>query len=489
MKNKNIITSIFTLGCATSLFLIILLGTGCKKFLQIPLPLDKISGSSAYTNDNSGAAALNNILGDLAASNLFEGSTSIGTLSGLYTDETKLYSISNDLTVFYKDAIPINAANKPWVFCYNEIYNCSLTIEGIKNTTSLLPNKNQWIGEALFIRAFLYFNLVNLYGDVPLAITSDYRVNSTLSRSPKSEVYKQIVSDLEEAKLLLSDQYRNASSAVTTDRIRPNRAAVTALLARVYLFMQDWPKAEEQASILIDNKTDFLLPPLSQVFLSSSKETIWSLVLEPTSAEPYVDDITTYGHNVPAVMPLGKTLRDYAAAAMSNSLYNAFETGDQRLVNWGSTAVTTAVSPAQPEVYHLISKYKSAINRAEDIIVFRLAEQYLIRAEARAKQNKFTGTGSAKDDLDAVRTRAGLSGTTASSAADMFAAIAKERRSELFSEMGHRFFDLKRTGAIDGVMAIEAPLKAGTWSSQRQIWPIPTADIFANPNLTQAPGY
>jgi hypothetical protein len=489
MKLKNIIKYNRVLGFGVAIILL-LFAQGCKKFLQIPLPTNKISGSSAYTNDKSAAASINYILGNLALTGDFDGLSSMGYLTGLYADELKNYSISADIARYYQDAIALNGANSFWTNFYTHIYNCNLAIEGIRASTSTIENRNQWVGEALFLRAFLYFNLVNLYGDIPLTTSSDYRLNNRLARSPKAEVYKQIISDLTEAQTLLSAQYRNGSGAVaTTDRTRPNKAAATALLARVYLYTGNWAKAEELSSVLINNTTDYALPVLEQSFLSTSKELIWGLAKESTATYIYVRDLTTYSFNVPAVIPAGKTISNYAAATMSNSLFSSFENGDQRITKWSYTTTNAALTPAVPEIFHLISKYKSSVNRAEDIVVLRLAEQYLIRAEARAKQNKLIGAGSAKEDLDAVRTRAGLSGTTASSATDLLAAIAKERRTELFSEMGHRFFDLKRTGAIDAVMAVEAPLKAGAWSAQRQVWPIPTADIIANPNLTQTPGY
>jgi len=119
-------------------------------------------------------------------------------------------------------------------------------------------------------------------------------------------------------------------------------------------------------------------------------------------------------------------------------------------------------------------------------MLLRLAEQYLIRAEARAQLNDIKG---AATDLNVVRTRAGLGATAAANQTDMVGAVLQERRVELFTEPGHRFFDLKRTGTIDAVMGAAAPLKGGNWASFMQYWPIPTADILADPNLTQTPGY
>jgi len=119
-------------------------------------------------------------------------------------------------------------------------------------------------------------------------------------------------------------------------------------------------------------------------------------------------------------------------------------------------------------------------------MVLRLAEQYLIRAEARAQQNN---VGGAQSDLNTIRTRAGLPNTTANDKTSLLAAIIHERQVELFSEWGHRWLDLKRSGNLDAMMAVVAPAKGATWSSNWQWYPIPSYEIVQDPNLVQNPGY
>jgi hypothetical protein len=119
-------------------------------------------------------------------------------------------------------------------------------------------------------------------------------------------------------------------------------------------------------------------------------------------------------------------------------------------------------------------------------MVLRLAEQYLIRAEAQAQQNNLAG---AKSDLDAVRLRSGLPGVTVTTKEAMLQDIAQERQTELFTEWGHRWFDLKRTGAMDSVMTRTAVVKGTAWKPHFKLFPIPQTEIQANPNLTQNPGY
>ncbi|MNS80528.1 SusD family protein [compost metagenome] len=113
----------------------------------------------------------------------------------------------------------------------------------------------------------------------------------------------------------------------------------------------------------------------------------------------------------------------------------------------------------------------------------RLSEQYLIRAEVRAQQGDLIG---AKEDLDAIRNRAGLPQTTAGTKQEILDAILQERRWELFTEYGHRFFDLKRSGKIDAVLSIT---KTG-WNTTDVLFPLPQNELSINPNLLpQNSGY
>ncbi|MGV3466402.1 MAG: RagB/SusD family nutrient uptake outer membrane protein, partial [Heyndrickxia sp.] len=120
----------------------------------------------------------------------------------------------------------------------------------------------------------------------------------------------------------------------------------------------------------------------------------------------------------------------------------------------------------------------------------RLAEQHLIRAEARAMINKLP---QAVEDVDAIRFRSGLpliKDTNPSiSKEDLLKVIFHERQVELFVEWGHRWIDLKRSGKIDAVMSVVSPTKGGTWSNYKSLWPIPIKDIQNNPNLVQNDGY
>jgi len=165
---------------------------------------------------------------------------------------------------------------------------------------------------------------------------------------------------------------------------------------------------------------------------------------------------------------------------LSPTLLAAFEPTDQRLVSWTKSTVVSGTT------YYYAYKYKqrtvtTGIN-AEYAMYLRLADVYLIRAEARAQQNNVSG---AQADLDLIRARAGLPGTTANDRASLLTAILHERQIEFFNECGHRFFDLKRAGQINTVMATLKPL----WKSTASLFPIPQTERFNDPNLSQNPGY
>ena len=262
-------------------------------------------------------------------------------------------------------------------------------------------------------------------------------------------------------------------------KTRPNKAAAAALLSRVYLYAGQWEAAEKEASIVIED-SNYTLEPLNKVFSINSKETIWALANGESKTNAYYK---TFNNGMPAELGGTQTPGTFNIfGVMSDALFAAFEPADSRKSDWIRTVVAKS-SATRPETsYHLPNKYSSPVNDAELTVPLRLGEQYLIRAEARAHLNKNTGW----DDLNSIRKRAGLS---VSSRQNLLEAILQERRVELFTEMGHRYYDLKRTKQLDAVMKETALSKQSTWDSYMSNWPIPTVEIFQNPNIKPNPGY
>jgi hypothetical protein len=456
------------------LFPIFILLSSCKKFVEVAPPKTQIIGSAVFSNDATATSAMVGIYSKLMSNSSSFINTQITRLGGLSSDELVNFSTSvNDATVFQNALDPGNSnVLILWRDTYGYIYQANAVIEGLINSTGVTSGtKNQLTGEAKFIRALCHFYLVNFFGDVPYITTTDYRANTTVSRTPKAQVYQQIIADLKDAQSLLNDAYVKSDNTVYTisaERIRPNKWAATSLLARVYLYVGDWMNAETQASAIINNSTVYnLTGDLNSVFLKNSNEAIWQLM-----------PVTT-GINTPEgsafILATAPT-----STAISDQLLNSFEAGDNRKSKWiNSISVGT-----QTYYYPYKYKVKTGALVTEYYMVFRLAEQILIRSEARARQNNILG---AISDLNLIRLRAGLSGSINTlTQAQTLTAIDQERRVELFLELGNRWLDLKRTNNADAILG---PLKSPNWQSTDVLYPIPLAQLQNDPNMTQNAGY
>jgi hypothetical protein len=474
------------------LLLFAIIVPGCKKFVAVNPPSTSILGSGAYSTDNTAISVLNGLYSKEEITITSEGSfPSLSFFAGLSSDEYNLISTVTNASqiAYYTNNLSTGVSSAYWSSFYTRIYTCNAAIEGLTASTSLTPGvKQQLIGEAKFMRALYYFYLTNLYGDVPLQLNTDYVVNSTLARAPQTVVYHQIVSDLTEAEGLLYDGYLQSNlilpyAAASAERVRPNKYAAAALLARIYLYTTDYTNAAAQASIVINNSTYYSLVNLNTVFLKNSKEAIWQL--QPVNGTFNTPDAQFFIYPTTG----GPTTQN--PVYLSNSLSNSFEPGDQRRVNgnWVNSmtvGTTTYIYPFKYKVYLSNSGVTTASALTEYQMVLRLGEQYLIRSEAEAQLSQLP---QATADLNMIRTRAGLAGTTAVTQAQLLTSILHERQVELFSELGQRWFDLKRTGNIDAVMNVQTPLKGGAWNSYKQLYPVNNADIQKDANLTQNQGY
>lgn len=463
--------------------------SSCKKFVAINAPVTKLVSSSVYQSDATAIAVLNGIYTQLSLTNN-NATPRIPNISmwlGLSADEFTLWNggFSNQVA-YYKNSLSASTGygTEFWTNTYPLVFICNSAIEGLSNSNGLTPAvKNQLLGEAKFLRAFFYFYLVNLYGDVPLVLTSDYTANAVAARTSSNLVYKQLISDLKDAKGLLNDSYVK-NDAVTiyspgsAERVRPNKWAAEALLARAYLYTTDWADAETESTQVLNNSTLYNVLPLNNVFLKNSQEAIWQL--QPVTS----GTITNTADAVTFIIPSTGPSSSYPVS-LAGSLLNSFEVGDKRKVsgNWIDSVVVSSVA------YYYPTKYKVKTANAsvtEYTMILRLAEQYLIRAEARAQLNKLV---EAQSDLNIIRSRAGLPNTTAATQSALVTAILHERQVELFTELGHRWLDLKRTNNIDAVMTAVSAQKGRTWNSYQQWFPIPTNDLLTDPNLVQNNGY
>jgi len=494
MRNniKGIQACYIKLAAYIGILFVLLIVCGCSKLVHVDPPITKITSSNVFKTDATAAAVMTNLYTLLSSSN-YNSTPSLPTISlwlGLSADEFTLWSGNNNLAMaaYYQNMLTSNSSNigsEFWVNMYPLIFVCNSAIEGLSISTELSPAvKQQLLGEAKFMRAFFYFYLVNLFGDIPLVLTSDYSQNSTLPRFSKSQIYQQIVSDLKDAKELLTSGYVDGSASNSTlERVRPNKWAATALLARTYLYLGDLLSAEAQSTAIINYTSLYNLAPLNSVFLKNSNEAIWQLqpvlggtLLNITPEAAWFIVPTNGPNNNQPGNPV----------YLSSRLLTSFEVNDQRKIN-GNWINTVTVGG---NTYSFPFKYKvnlTSSNATEYRMMLRLGEQYLIRAEARAEQGNIAGS---QADLNMIRTRAGLSNTTSNDKATLLNAILNERQVELFTEMGQRWMDLKRKAIIDSVMTVVTPMKnSSVWNSHQQLFPLPLGDLQKDPYLTQNAGY
>jgi len=373
-----------------------------------------------------------------------------------------------------------------WSAPYQYIYQANAILEGLQSSTNVSENaKKLFLGEAKFVRSLCYFYLINLFGDVPYLTSTDYHITSLLPKTSKDQIYQQIISDLKDAQNYLPSDY----ALTVNERTRANRWAATALLARVYLYTEKWDSAKAQASSVIGQSDLFTLnTDLDGVFLNYGSGNFEAILQWQTNLLSGIFNATPEGNLFNPNAPPNNNPNYF----LSDQQLNAFEPGDLRRIHWVDSADYNSTIYFYPHKYKIGSVQKDPNAAAtENITVLRLAEQYLIRAEA---ETHLSDVGSALDDINMIRTRAGLSAldnTTITNQAQAMKAIMQERRVEFFAEGGNRWLDLKRTGSVDSVMTIATPLKGQgtTWQSYQQLYPIPITELNHDPNLTQNAGY
>lgn len=483
IKNKNNNWS----TCLACFFMLCTLSfTGCKKFVDILPPTSQLVTASVFNNNASATSAQVYIYTQMWGNQSYFMAQHLG----LYADELQNFSTNVAQKQLYTNALVASATGISYGIWssaaeWGYIYDANAVISGLQTTVGCSPAvKQQLTGEALFVRAFWHFYFTNIYGDVPIVLTTSYTVNGDIARSPRVAVLQQVVADLQQANRLLNRNYVDATDTATTnERVRPNKAAALALLARTYLYLGDYSKntayyakADSAASAVISN-SNYSLSPLSGVFLENNTEAIWQI----QTPSPALYDTGDGGLFILRSAPNAKSTNN--STTISQQLMSSFEPGDQRATQWIGNYTANSVT------YYFPYKYKNyTLKNQEYETVLRLGEQYLIRAEARVHEGNLGGAAS---DLNMIRNRAGLANTTAATANDLATAILHERQVELFTEWGARWFDLCRTGNAPAVMSVVTPQKGGTWNpdNHQLLFPIPQSDRNSDINLSQNPGY
>lgn len=392
------------------------------------------------------------------------------------------------------DALNINATtpsfNEIWRANYKGINRANQALEFIPKLDKANSNlRSRLIGEAKFLRAFMYFTLVKGWGGVPIVDKVADASNETdrqmlLSRRSKEEVYAFIIKDLEEAAAALPEK----SAYTGADVGRATKGAAYALLAKVYLYQKNWTKVIENC----DKVVGYSLTPNFQDIYKVSGE---------NNAESIFEIQGFGGASMPGIQQYSQVQGARGAGGWgwgfntpSQSLVDAYNSeGDlirrnATIIMKPTTLYDGRVVPSTVENnYYNYKAYSSNFTGSDDsdanIRYLRYSEVLLMRAEALNEQNQ---TANAATFLNQVRTRAGLAGTTATTQVAMRAAIYKERRLELAMEHD-RWFDLIRTGQAQAAMTANGKTFI---VGRHELFPIPQSFIDEAKGMSvQNPGY
>lgn len=446
MKNKIAYFVLFALAMGF---------TSCNEELNLE-PYQSISEDLALENDNNVKAVLIGAYDALGAGALLGGNSLrdaellggdgevlwVGTFLGPREIANKQMNANN------------NDAAELWLTAYNAINICNNVLAGLGVVAE--GDKAQVEGEALFIRAIAYFQLVRFYAKpyeagqansqlgVPIVQTPTRSISeeSKVGRNTVQEVYTQIITDLSKAESQLPED----------NEWRASKGAAAALLARVYLQQGDYAKARDAANRVISSGAYALLKNYKDVFNrdENSSEDIFAIQLTTQDGANLMNthfSIPDFGG------------RDGDVEILQGHL-SLYDPADKRLALFydGNGAIRTG-------------KWN---NLYGNVNIIRLAEMYLIRAECNQRLGTSVGA-SALADYNVVRTRAGLPAAT-SVTLDV---ILLERRLELAHE-GHKIHDMKRLKLSVG------PLP---YNADKLVFPLPQREINANGNLQQNPGY
>lgn len=453
---------------------------GCRKIIEIDPPSNSITTSQVFSSDQQATAVAASIYSELINNTFGFANGGLTLFSGMSADELIPFNLNPDDDYGQFQTNSLNANNTQiflnlWSKPYSAIYKANSLIEGLNGYSGVSDSvKNELIGEAKFIRAFCHFYLLNLFGDIPLVLSINYSSTSSFGRSDSTTVYAQIITDLTEAKERLPNDF----SVGKGERIIPNKGAATALLARVYLYAKNYQKAIEQSSEIIGQANRYQLVNVNDVFLKNSLEAIWQLQQDNTGLNP--------GYNATyeglRFIPISSNANPFIV--FRNAVVQSFQSNDLRR-NWIDSSTYSSIK------YYFPYKYKIGASQSspnapikEYYMVFRLAEQYLIRAEAYANLNDIP---SAVSDLNTIRQRAGLPPLLSSIPISILnQEIFEQRKLELVAEWGHRWFDLKRTNQANAILS---PIKSPNWQHTDLLYPIPLSEIQSAPNITQNEGY
>ncbi|WP_026993977.1 RagB/SusD family nutrient uptake outer membrane protein [Flectobacillus major] len=477
MKIRYIYLSFLMLGLSS-----------CKDSFLSLAPISSANTATFYKTSSDMINALNASYGSLQSAGQYgnyyvvseiPSDDTTPVLSGSVTDQ-------DEFDKFYlRTTNPFLAAR--WSDGYRGIYRTNAILDRIGAVQMDETLKKRIVGESKFLRALMYFNLVRVFGDVPLVLKeiTDPNDGYNYSRTAVADVYAQIIKDLQEAETDLPDRYTGA------DLGRATKGAAKSLLGKVYLTRKQYAEAATKLKEVIDGGVYDLLPNYADVFKVANKnhkESIFDIQYKKGSIGE--------GNGLPnAYAPenSGNSVVLFGGGGNNRptaDFVNAYESGDLRK----SVSMSTSYVNAQGITveYNYIKKYLdtpiTSGDSEDNFPVLRYADVLLMYAEALNETGKPID---ALPFLNRVRQRAGLASKTTLSQAEMRLALEQERRIELSFE-GHRWFDLVRTGRAIPVLTAKAQaigIKTNL-TENNLLFAVPQSQIDINPSkIKQNAGY
>lgn len=451
----------------------------CDNFIDLD-PISDPNANSFYKDGTDMEQALNAAYNSLQSVNEYGG---IGFASFMEVSSDNTWNTNttqNGGAYAAFDNFLVDPTNtqleSTWATCYNGIYNCNIVINRINALNNIDEDKKkQMLGEALFLRALTYFNMVRMWGDVPLITKESNDVNEAFkhTRESSEKVYQQIISDLKSAAEALPISYDDANVG------RVTKGAAQTLLSKVYLTRNDWTSASALLKSIISSGTYELLPNFSDVFSvdnKNNKESIFEVQFDKT--------IEGEGYSGGDPLQIGSDVNNLPSQNLIN-LFN--ENPDDR-----KDASIKDMGVQGVRMYKWHDSKGPYGTMGFDIIVLRYADVLLMASEA-LNEIKY-GSSDALNYLNEVRKRSHAKPYTYQELSDQENfrnAVAKERRLELAFE-NSRWFDLVRTGkAVQTINKNNGGSVLNVNIDEHQtLFPIPQAEIDASGSkLTQNKGY
>ena len=377
--------------------------------------------------------------------------------------------------------------NDFWKLNYNGITQCNTVLERVPEITMDATLKNRVLGEAYFLRAYYYFLLTQVYGDVPLMIRILPPADLKIPKTPKSEIYQQIVTDCDQAAAFLPTQYTGANVG------RATKGAALALAAKTFLYAKDWDKTVEYAGKVKALGVYGLMLDYADNFRENTQnnaESVWEI--QHTNLELGV------GNSLNQWWASKKFEGGYGFAEATQSLVDTFEDNDPRRQfsvasnnePYFGLVYKNSFSSTRFSTRKYIQATAEVTQKADGDINYtaiRYAEVLLWEAEALTELGRVS---EAQAPLELVRARARAQAAdplttlpviTTTDQTAMRAVVRHERQVELSFEM-HRFFDLVRWG-------IAAQALPEFVVGKHEVFPIPQTEIDLNPALIQNANY